>query len=131
MKGYLLDTHAFIFWVNEDEISRDFIKFLDEKNTQGKLYVSAITFWEISLLVKKGRIQIDDLQTWKTEILDNTDIHVLSPSISEMILSTELEDHHKDPFDRLLVAQTFQNKLEIVTKNRVFPKYNIPIFWME
>lgn len=131
MKGYLLDTHAFIFWVNGEGISTDFIKFLDEKNTQGKLYVSTITFWEIALLVKKGRIHIDDLSTWKTEVLDNSNIHTLSPSISEMILSTELEDHHKDPFDRILIAQTLQNKLEIITKDRIIPKYNISTFWME
>ena len=131
MNDYLLDTHAFIFWVNEEEISPNFVKFLDEKNTQGKLYVSAITFWEIALLVKKERIQIDDLQLWKAEILDNTGIHVLSPSVSEMILSTELEDCHKDPFDRLLIAQASQNKLKIITKDQIFPKYNIPVFWME
>ena len=76
MKRYLLDTHAFIFWVNEEEISRDFVKFLDEKNAQDKLSVSSITFWEIALLVKKGRIQIDNLLAWKTEILGNTGIHV-------------------------------------------------------
>lgn len=131
MSGYLLDTHAFIFWINEEEISTDFVKFLDETNAQGKLYVSTVTFWEIALLVKKGRLQIDDLHVWKAEILNNTAIQVLSPSITEMIFSTELEDHHKDPFDKLLISQARQNKLKIVTRDSMFPKYNASIFWMD
>ena len=131
MSGYLLDTHAFIFWINEEEISTDFVKFLDETNAKGKLYVSTVTFWEIALLVKKGRLEIDDLHVWKAEILNNTAIQVLSPSITEMIFSTELEDHHKDPFDRLLISQARQNKLEIVTRDRMFLKYAASIFWMD
>lgn len=53
MKGYLLDTHAFIFWVNEAEFSKDFVSFLDEANAQDKLYVSTVLFGRLHYLLKK------------------------------------------------------------------------------
>lgn len=131
MNGYLLDTHAFIFWVNGEELSEAFIQFLDDVNAQGKLYVSTATFWEIGLLIKKDRIQINNVHLWQTEVLENTQIQTLSPSITEVLLSTELDDHHKNPFDRLFIAQALHNKLEIVTRDSIFPEYDVPCFWMK
>jgi PIN domain nuclease of toxin-antitoxin system len=131
MNGYLLDTHAFIFWVNDEELSEAFIQFLDDVNAQGKLYVSTATFWEVGLLIKKDRIQINNVHLWQTEVLEKTQIQTLSPSITEMLLSTELDDHHKDPFDRLFIAQALHNSLEIVTKDSIFPEYDVPCFWMK
>ncbi len=64
------------------------------------------------------------------EILSNTNIRLIEPSASEMINSTLLPDHHKDPFDRLLVAQANQNSLLIVTKDRNIEKYEVETFWM-
>jgi PIN domain nuclease of toxin-antitoxin system len=70
--AYLFDTHALVFWNNKESVSEEFIKFFDKQNQQGRLYISSISFWEVVLLVKKGRIVISDVHAWKNEILNNT-----------------------------------------------------------
>ena len=129
-KAYLFDTHALVFWNNRESVSEEFISFFDNQAQKGHLYVSSISFWEIALLVKKGRMSISDVHAWKNEILSNTNILLVEPSASEMIHSTLLPDHHKDPFDRLLIAQANQNSLRIVTKDRKIDKYEVETLWM-
>ena len=75
-------------------------------------------------------MSMSDVHAWKNEILNNTNIRLIEPSASEMINSTLLPDYHKDPFDRLLVAQAIQNDLLIVTKDRNIYKYEVDTFWM-
>ena len=128
--AYLFDTHALVFWNNKESVSEEFIKFFDKQNQQGRLYISSISFWEVALLVKKGRIVISDVHAWKNEILNNTNIKVINPSASEMIESTLLPDYHNDPFDRILIAQANQNHLLLVTKDKAIRKYDVDVFWM-
>ena len=129
-EAYLFDTHALIFWNNNESVSEEFIRFFDNQANKGNLYISSISFWEIALLVKKGRMSMSNVHGWKNEILSNTNILLIEPSASEMIHSTLLPDHHKDPFDRLLIAQANQNSLMIVTKDRKIEKYEVETFWM-
>ncbi len=129
-EAYLFDTHALVFWNNKEAVSKDFIDFFDSQVQKGQLYVSSISFWEIALLVKKGRMSMPDVHAWKNEILSNTNIRLIEPSVSEMINSTLLPDYHKDPFDRLLIAQANQNSLLIVTKDSNIDKYEVGTFWM-
>ena len=128
--AFLLDTHALIFWNNGESVSEAFINFFDDQAENGRLYVSSISFWEIALLVKKGRVSMSDVHAWKTEILSNTNIRLIEPSASEMIQSTLFPDYHKDPFDRLLIAQANQHHLLIVTKDKSIAQYKVGIFWM-
>ncbi len=129
-KAYLFDTHALIFWVNKTSVSDEFITFFDKQEQQGSLYVSSITFWEMAFLVQKGRISISDTHAWKDELLNNTNIHLIDPSASEMIDSTLLPPHHKDPFDRLLVAQANYHNLVLVTHDRIIQAYDVVHIWI-
>lgn len=127
---YLLDTHALIFWNAKEFVSDEFIKFFDTQDQSGKLHVSSVSFWEIALLVKKGRIEISDIHAWKNEILDYTNIRLIDPSTSEMIDSTLLPDHHKDPFDRLLIVQAKNRHMILVTKDTLIEQYQVTTFWL-
>ncbi len=127
--NYLLDTHALIFWHNKENVSEDFIKFFDKQEQQGCLYVSSISFWEVALLVKKGKIRIYDVHGWKNELLNNTNMHLVDPSASEMIDSTQLPNIHKDPFDRLLIAQAKHNNFLLVTKDDHIKEYEVETVW--
>ncbi len=129
-RAFLMDTHALIFWTNRESVSEPFIHFFDSETQKGRLHVSSISFWEIALLIKKNRLSIPNLHAWKNEILSNTQIRLIEPSTSEMIDSTWLPDHHKDPFDRLLIAQARQNNLSIVTKDSKIELYEVETFWM-
>ncbi|MBE7529762.1 MAG: type II toxin-antitoxin system VapC family toxin [Chloroflexi bacterium] len=128
--AYLFDTHALIFWANKTSVSAEFIKFFDHQAQQGALHVSSITFWEIALLVQKGRLAIPDIHAWKNELLSQTNIQLINPSATEMIDSTLLPPHHKDPFDRLLLAQAKHNNLILVTRDQLMLTYTVPQIWM-
>lgn len=129
-KTYLLDTHALIFWHNKNSVSEDFIIFFDKQEQHRTLYVSSISFWEVAFLAKKGKLALPDVHAWKNELLNNSSIRLIDPSASEMIESTLLPDHHKDPFDRLLVAQARQRDLILVTQDQDIRKYSVSHFWM-
>lgn len=127
---YLLDTHALIFWAGSTDISPEFIDFLDEQQALGRLYVSSVSFWEIALLVKKGRIAVADVYAWKNDLLGNTNLQIVEPTAEEMIDSTTLPDHHKDPFDRLLIAQALRRDMVLVTRDESMREYTAPCLWI-
>ncbi len=128
--SYLLDTHALLFWVNKENISTEFISFLDQQNQQQQLFISTIIFWEIALLVQKRKILLADLPAWQEQLLANTNLQLLSPTPIEMINSTVLPPIHKDPFDRLLIAQANQHKLQLVTQDETIKQYSVSSFWL-
>jgi len=128
--AYLFDTHALIFWTNKTSVSEEFIRYFDKQAQQGSLYLSSITFWEIAFLVQKGRLAIPDIHAWKNELLNQTNIRLIDPSASEMIDSTLLPLHHKDPFDRLLIAQANHNNLILVTRDQKIQEYDVAQIWM-
>ena len=129
-KSYLFDTHALIFWHTREQVSDDFLSFFDSQALKKCLYVSAVSFWETALLVKKGKLACFDVHCWKNELLGKAMIQLLDPSVSEMITSVVLPDHHKDPFDRLLIVQAQQNNLQMVTKDKRIGVYEVDTFWL-
>ena len=128
--AYLMDTHALLFWANKENVSDEFVDFFDAQNDSGNLAVSSISFWEIALLAKKGRIELDDVEAWRTRLLEHAHITEVSPTASDMIESVNLPEHHKDPFDRLLVVQAVNNNSFLVTRDDLITKYKVETFWI-
>ena len=129
-KKYLLDTHALIFWVEREEVSTEFIEFLDMQAEKGKILISSASIWEIALLKKKDRLDIDDVHQWKDDIISHSQAKILDPTADDMIDSTLLPNHHKDPFDRLLIAQAINNNAIFITRDRNISRYSLETFWM-
>ena len=127
---YLFDTHALHFWAMQEAVSEEYVRFFDRQAQQGNLYISSVSFWEIALLVKKERIELSDIYAWKNALLSNTNIRLIDPTATEMIDSTLLPDHHKDPFDRLLIAQANRRGLILVTKDYHIHKYDVQHYWI-
>jgi PIN domain nuclease of toxin-antitoxin system len=129
-KKYLLDTHALFFWITRENVSNEFINFFDNQSQEGNVYVSSASIWEIALLKKKGRIAIADLHQWKNELITHSSIKMIDPNAADMIDSTLLPDFHKDPFDRLLIAQAANQNALLVTRDRSIAMYSIETFWV-
>ncbi len=130
LNGYLLDTHALIFWFNKENVSQEYIDFIDEQNELENLYISSISFWETAFLIKKKRIELENVDVWRISLIENANIKLINPTAREMIESVNLPDFHKDPFDRLLIAQAVTNNYFFVTKDKTIQQYNVKTFWI-
>jgi PIN domain nuclease of toxin-antitoxin system len=126
---YLLDTHAIVFWQSGPYMPVALRTFLDHEAHRGNVLISAISFWEMALLAKKGRIEIDDVGRWKDEILKLSGARLVNPLVDDMIASANLPDHHSDPFDRLLVCQANTEKCVLVSRDSALDVYAVKRLW--
>lgn len=127
---YLFDTHALIFWQNRGDVSAEFLRFFDQQAQQNRLFVSSISFWETALLVQKQRVAISDVLAWKNGLLTHSGIQLLDISADEMIASAQLPFHHRDPFDRALIAQAQHQKMTLVTRDAKIGAYSVEQIWL-
>lgn len=120
----LLDTHVFLWAVDDNSKLSAEAKaaILDGRNI---VYVSAATAWEIS--IKRG---LGKLNTPQTDYLEELRLHRFTPLniTTEHALAVErLPTHHKDPFDRILIAQAVEERLTIITHDRRMTLYDVKI----
>lgn len=120
----LLDTQAIAWWLGGDERLSDRAGVAIERAGDDAL-VSAASVWELSIKRAAGRYAGDDLlgpaRAAGFEILPITGEHGK--------LAGELPPHHRDPFDRVLVAQALVEDLVLVTSDAVIPSYGVPVIW--
>ena len=115
----LLDTHVLV-WLDEAN-SRLGVGAIDQINTAfqaGKAMVSAISFWEVGMLVKKGRIRLDmDISVWRGDFIEQGLVEL--PVNGEIgIKAAGFKDFHGDPADRLIAATALQHSLTLVTADQ-------------
>ena len=129
MTRFLLDTHAVVHWQLGTAMPPALSDDLDVASRSGLVLVSAAAFWEIALLVRKGRLEIDDVTSWKNELLAATGAQLAAPHVDDMIASVALPQHHRDPFDRLFVAQARSLRAVLVSRDTVFDAYDVATRW--
>jgi len=121
MKRLLLDTHVLLWWLSDDsllgEASRQAIS-----NPRNQVYVSAASTWEISIRKSTGKLAApEDLDA----IVECEGFDKLPITLFHGDQAGLLPEHHKDPFDRMLVAQAQSDGLVIVTNDEKITQYNI------
>jgi len=121
MKRLLLDTHAFLWWLAGDSklggIGRNFLS-----DGHNEVYVSAATTWEISIKRRLGKLKApSDVD----RIVEEERFIGLPISLYHGKHAGQLPLIHRDPFDRMLVAQAQSEGLVILTADPIFPKYGI------
>lgn len=124
----LLDTHTLIWYLNDSENLPRFSKnaITDLKNT---CFISVASLWEISIKYSLDRLSIiSSLEKLFEEIFES-DFTMLSISNDHLLHVSKLPFHHKDPFDRLIIAQPHKENLTLISKDSKFKNYNIPILW--
>lgn len=125
----LLDTHVFLWWITDDprlsERAREIIS--DGENT---LFFSAASAWEIAIKAKLGKLSVPgDFEAFITEQLIQNSITPLPVRLGHALRVYNLPVHHRDPFDRLLVAQAQVEKLPIVTGDPAIAQYPVEVIW--
>ena len=119
----LLDTHAFLWWLNDSEElgfkARETIASGDNL-----VFVSAATAWEVAVKRASGKLDAPgDIASW---IVDNH-FTPLSIEVEHAVDAAELPFHHRDPFDRILVAQARRIGLTLVTSDEQISAYDVAL----
>jgi PIN domain nuclease of toxin-antitoxin system len=124
----LLDTHTLIWFLEGDTTLSTDAKNLIE-NPANTNFVSVATFWEMAIKVslKKLEMQIS-IQNLKKLLWENG-IEVLPITIENTLFVSQLPFHHKDPFDRLLIAQAVNENMILISKDEAMHLYNVQTIW--
>ena len=123
---YLVDTHAIIWYVSgSNELSSTAKNIMVTK----RCFFSFASLWEIAIKQAKGTLQFNiDIPKLKT-VLEDEEFIDLPPTEFDAEAIKALPDIHKDPFDRLLIAQAIEHNLTIVTTDSKIPQYNVKTIW--
>ncbi|MCO5192110.1 MAG: type II toxin-antitoxin system VapC family toxin [Anaerolineae bacterium] len=125
----LLDTHAFIWWDNDpSRLSQPVLDLCqDQANT---LILSVVSIWEIQI---KSQLQRLTLTLFLADLISKqvqvNQIEVLPITLEHVLALEALPFHHKDPFDRLLIAQALSEKATLVSKDVEFASYPVQLIW--
>ena len=119
----LLDTSTFIWWVTEDPrlgpTARSAVA-----DPHRRVHVSAVSAWEIAIKRSLGKLEFDgDVGA----LVEREDFDELPIHIAHALEAEALPLHHRDPFDRMLIAQSRHEGLVILTGDRVFTRYEVEL----
>ena len=125
----LLDTHAFIWWVTDDSrlssTARGIIA--DESNV---LFLSAASAWEIVIKVRLGKLNLPEPpETYIPSRLTMNRYESLPIQMVHALQVVNLPDFHRDPFDRIIIAQSQVEKMPIVTVDTQVTRYPVDVIW--
>jgi PIN domain nuclease of toxin-antitoxin system len=125
----LLDTHAFLWFVLNDPqltaTARTAIS--DPKND---VFVSPATYWEIAIKVSLGKyILTAPFEDFVRHGIEDNDFEILPIEIRHAARAATLPFHHKDPFDRMLIAQNQVEGLTLVSNEALFDAYGVKRLW--
>ena len=124
----LLDTHVFLWIVNDGPMSlRARHSFLDQEN---EIYLSAASYWEISIKVSIGRLALAEnwMEVFDREIAANSTkwLPIKKEHCWELL---DLPMIHRDPFDRMLIAQALFEDMTLLSADGNMQEYDVPVIW--
>lgn len=125
----LLDTHTFLWWVGDDKrLSARARRLI--ANPRNDVYVSVVTALEVTVKHSAGRLELFEApETFLPDQLERNGFISLSLSLAHVMKLESLPTPHRDPFDRLLAAQTAAEGLTLVTSDRTLARYPIKTAW--
>jgi PIN domain nuclease of toxin-antitoxin system len=125
---YLLDTHTLIWFLRSPASLPKGIRKLIE-DPASTLAVSLATPWEMSIKTSIGRLDAADIVDDFETIMTRGGFNLLVPTVVQVIRSGRLPWYHRDPFDRLLAAQTLELGWSLLSKDPVFDAYGVRRLW--
>jgi PIN domain nuclease of toxin-antitoxin system len=126
---YLLDTHSFLWFINGDEQLSEKAKIAIQDPDATK-YVSIVSFWEIAIKISLGKIKLDMAYQDLQQHVSGNGFEILPITFEHTIELTNLDFHHRDPFDKIIIAQALIEKFVLISKDSNFDKYNnLKLLW--
>jgi PIN domain nuclease of toxin-antitoxin system len=124
----LLNTHTFIWFLNGDKQLNSTVKNLIT-HTSNKCYVSIASIWEMVIKSSLNKLELNGNFDQIALFLNENDIELLPITFYHIQHLLHLDFHHRDPFDRIIIAQAFNESLTLATKDSVFDKYPVNTIW--
>ena len=126
---YLLDTHTLLWFLKGDKKLSDKARQLIDSPRNEK-FISIVSLWEIAIKVSLGKLVLNKpFEKLFPEQLDFNHIEILDITVDNLIKLTTLPFHHRDPFDRLIIAQALVEDLPIISADAAFDAYKINREW--
>jgi len=126
----LLDTHAFLWWIDDNnKLSQTAREIITDPNN--KIYLSAVSTWEIAIKDQMGKLSAPKpLLPFFTNQIQKNNFLFLPIHIEHTCKVNELENIHKDPFDRLLIGQAITEGFPILTIDKLISAYtDVTTIW--
>lgn len=123
----LLDTHIFIWWADQPErLSSAALSALEDDANE--LVLSVVSVWEMQIKIQLGKLKLTlPLKELLKKQQETNDLTISAVALTHVLALDTLPFHHKDPFDRLLIAQSIEEGLTIVTADSQFSSYSVKL----
>jgi len=126
--NFLLDTHAFIWFFNGDtQLSESAIRLIT--NAENKCFLSIASIWEIGIKTSLGKLELRGDLAEMAGFMKAGAITLLPIELRHIQRLQTLPFHHRDPFDRLLIAQALTENLTLISRDGIFSQYSVPLHW--
>ena len=128
--SFLLDTSTFLWFVNEAGSIREETRRIIE-DPDNTIHVSLVSFWEIAIKANLGRgLNLPHpFSVFIDMALDNYDFKILEITVLHIKRVNTLPHFHRDPFDRLLIAQALTESLPLISNDAAFDSYRVQRLW--
>lgn len=129
MNRILLDTHAFLWFLFDDpRLSATAAQAIEDSGTRNAISIASL--WEITIKAQLGRLSLGmSLPVFLDRFVEGRDLDVLGIDPANLRYYDNLPLLHRDPFDRLLIAQAQNAGLPIVTRDPTFGRYSVACIW--
>lgn len=125
----ILDTSAFLFFITDNEkLSGEARNTL--ANMENALVLSIASLWEITIKTSLGKLELlRPFEKFIPEQLKVNEISILPIELNHLPILIKLPFYHRDPFDRLIIAQSIAEGYPIITCDSAFSKYSTEVIW--
>lgn len=127
--NYLLDTHTFLWFINDDSSLSSTAKALIE-SPDNTIHLNVASLWEMAIKASLGKLEMPaPFANFTDEQLHVNSISLLEIKTIHSGIIAALPFHHRDPFDRLIIAQSQSEGFPIIGSDTVFDDYGIQRYW--
>jgi len=125
----LLDTNSFLWFISGNEKlsikARNFIE-----DFENELVLSIASLWEIAIKVSIGKLQLlKHFDILIPEKIEENEIEILNLELKHFSTMMKLPFHHRDPFDRIIIAQSITENISVITSDGIFEDYLVKVIW--
>jgi PIN domain nuclease of toxin-antitoxin system len=124
----LIDTHALIWFLNGDnKLAGNARKSIESEEAIN--FISIASLWEMAIKISLGKLELNNPFNKISEQIEKNGFQILPITFDDTLILSTLPFYHRDPFDRIIIAQSINNNLTIISKDEYFIEYEVSLIW--